>query len=183
MVDTLIAAAALATAANAAQALGAPSDEQPTSLKTGEERSAVQKDRRLVARSAPRAGSDLESLRPLIQRAKLDSSLNDTKVLLDKAENQIKIGNREQAMLTLDGANMQLERVRTDMKGNTNFIDTFIELETRESLLREKIGGDMPQIVPLRPIQKDGETAPATSDEKRQEAPVKPPKRDELPVG
>lgn len=182
MVDTLMAAAALAAAASAAKALPVTADDQPT-LKTGEERSAVQKDRRLVARSAPRAGSDLDSLRPLIQRAKLDSSLSDTKVLLDKAENQIKIGNREQAMLTLEGANMQLERVRTDMKGNTNFIDTFIELETRESLLREKIGGETPAIVPLRPIQKDGETAPAKSDEKRDEAPVKPPKRDELPVG
>ena len=182
MVDTLMAAAALAAAANSAQVLGAPADEQPTSLKTGEERSAIQVDRRRIARASPRAGTDLESLRPLIQRAKLDSSLSDTKVLLDKAEKQIKIGNREQAMLTLDGANMQLERVRTDMKGNTNFIDTFIELETRESLLREKIGGETPTIVPLR-LQKDGESAPAKPEENRDEAPVKPPKRDELPVG
>ena len=84
-------------------------------------------------------------------------------------------------MLTLDGANLQLERVRTDMKGNTNFIDTFIELEQRESSLREKIGGE-PAVQPLRPAPKDSKE-PAKPEEKRDEAPVKPPKRDELPVG
>lgn len=182
MVDTLIAAAALAAAANSADALQAAGEEQ-ISLKSGAERSAVKVDRRRIARASPRAGSDLDSLRPLILRAKLDSSLSDTKVLLDKAENQMKIGNREQAMLTLEGANLELQRVRIDMKGNTNFIDTFIELERRESLLREKIGGE-PAIVPIRPVQQDGETAPATSDEEKDdEAPVKPPKRLELPVG
>lgn len=182
MVDTFIAAAAVLASTSPAKALSVPTNDAPTSLKTGEHvRSAVQVERRRVARAAINSGNELDSLKPLILRAKLESSLSDTKVLLEKAENQMLIGNREQAMLTLDGANLQLERVRTDMKGNTNFIDTFIELEQRESSLREKIGGE-PAVQPLRPVKKDAQE-PAKTDEKKDDAPVKPPKRDELPVG
>ena len=181
MVDTLIAAAAALAATSPAKALSVPTNDAPTSLKTGEHvRSAVQVERRRVARAAINSRNELASLKPLILRAKLESSLSDTKVLLEKAENQMLIGNREQAMLTLDGANLQLERARTDMKGNTNFVETFMELEQRESSLREKIGGE-PAVQPLRPVKKDAVEPKA--DEKKDEAPVKPPKRDELPVG
>lgn len=177
MVDMLIAAAALA-ASNDVKAL--ETNAQPAS---GEEtRSAVPVERRRIAR-ATIPGADFASLKPLIDRAKVDSQMAETRTLLDKAEKEIKSGNREQAMLTLDGANLQIERMRPDLKGNTNFIDSFHQLELRESSLREKIGGDQPTFVPLKPAQpKDGETAPAKPAEEKKTDP-KVPKRDELPVG
>lgn len=180
MVDMLIAAAALA-ASNDVKALETKA-ETPSS---GEEtRSVVPTERRRIAR-ATIPGNDLAALKPLIDRAKMDAKLSDTRNLLDQAERELKNGNHEQAMLTLDGATLQIERMRPDLKGNTNFIDSFQQLELRESSLREKIGGDQPTFVPLKtPIKlENGETAPAKpADEKKKEDP-KLPKRDELPVG
>jgi hypothetical protein len=182
MVDTLFAAAALAAATNAsADGAIAPVTPSQDSL-SGETRTVVPTERRRIARATSPA-NDLASLKPLIQRAKVSSTLSETKTLLDQAERELRTGNHEQAMLTLDGAGLQLERVRSDMKGNTNFVETFIELERRESTLREKLGE--PKVIPLRPapLKKDaGQPAPAEEKKTDEEAPAKQVP-DELPVG
>lgn len=182
MVDMVIAAAALAAATSqeadsalVAQATKAQARDAGESVRT-----AVPVERRRVARATTSSTTDFASLKPLLERAKVDASLTETRTLLERAETQLKRGNREQAMLTLDGASLELERTRPDATGN--FTDVFRELELRESTLRERLG--QPSFVPLRsapPVkQTDEETAPS-KDEDRQ--PVKPPLRDELPVG
>lgn len=192
MVEPLIAAAALAAAAsNPAEALGAPAAGGLQPASPEHTRSAVPVERRRIARATPARGADLESIRPLIRRARADTGLVEARALLEKAEHQMGLGNREQAMLTLDGASLQLERLRPDMKGNTSFIETFHELQLRESSLREKLGE--PVLVPLRPAPKKTDVAPAepgdgappaaAPGEGDDEVPVTPSTRDELPVG
>ena len=182
MVDMVIAAAALAAAtsqeADAALVAKAQAKDSGESV-----RSAVPVERRRVARATTSSAADFASLKPLLERAKVDASLTETRQLLERAETQLTRGNREQAMLTLDGATLQLERSRKDATGS--FTDAFRELELRESELREKLG--QPSFVPLRgpaaPAQKDEpkDEAPKQQEEKRE--PVAPPVRDELPVG
>ena len=186
MVDTLIAAAALAAATSSqADALESAAGtavvpENPEAVRT-----AVPVERRRLARVTTTSTADFESLRPLIERAKLDASLSETRSLLEQAEGQIRRGNHEQAMLTLDGATLEIERMRGEIGGSTNFVDTFIELERRESSLREKLGE--PAILPLRPVEnkmdavEPGEAEPAGEDagEKSPGKPVPP----QLPVG
>lgn len=180
MVDMVIAAAALAAAtsqeADAALVAKAQAKDPGESV-----RSAVPVERRRVARVTTGSSADFASLKPLLERAKVDASLTETRTLLDRAESQLEKGNREQAMLTLDGASLQLERSRPDATGN--FTDVFRELELRESALREKLG--QPSFVPLRSAppapKKDGEPGDATKDDGGE--PVKPVLRDELPVG
>ena len=183
MVDMIIAAAAL-TAATSQDAKLLAQAAEAQSPSGDAVRSAVPAERRRVAR-ATTTKADYAALKPLLERAKVDASLSETRTLLDKAERQLTNGHREQAMLTLDGANLQLERARPDATGaNSNFIDSFLELERRESSLREKLG--QPGFVPLKsaPSNKKPDAAPQeTAPSKEEEPAPAKPVRDELPVG
>ena len=178
-VETILgAAAALATATTLqAKALLMPANDAPSSLKAGDH-VRIQSERRKVARAVTNGANDLASLRPMLKRMQTDTAIVETKTLLDKCELQLKNGNTEQAMLTLDGAATQIESIRRDATGNVNTLDLFLELERRESKLREKLGG--PNVEPLQPQLPA--TQPATEDSEPKQ-PAKPPKRDELPVG
>jgi hypothetical protein len=174
MVDTLVVTAALCTATTLqqAKALHAPS-EPPTSLKPSEH-VRVQTERRRAARNAANSASSLEALRPMLDRMKADSAVTEAKDLIQQAETQMKVGNQEQAMLTLDGASMRLEALRRTSSG-LQYIDVLQDLERREEGLRQQLGA--PAIVPF--------VAPAgkTGDEPAKDDPVVPSTKDELPVG
>ena len=182
MVDTLALTAALCTAGTLQQAKalhvpGLP----PTSLKTGDH-VRVQTERRRAVRNAANSATTLEALRPMLERMKMDSAASEAKSLLDTAQQQLSHGNREEAMLTLDGASLRMEALKRAADGT--YIDLLQQLQSRETNLRQQLGqpGFVPFVVPApAPAQPN---APANEVKAPgDDPPVKPPKRDELPVG
>ena len=176
MVESIVGVAALcaATSLQGQKALHVPND-PPTSLKSGEH-VRVQTERRRAVRAAVTSSSTLESLRPMLERAKTDAALNEAKSLLDDAEKELRSGRNEQALMTLDGASLRLNSASKGSAANAQFLDVFHDLEQREDSLRQKLG--QPSVLPFDPDRTAKEKAPAASDK-----PVEVPKRDELPVG
>jgi len=185
MVDGILTTAAALCAASTLQqqdtvALAAPALRLDL---TRPENVRVQTERRRVARAAVTGSSSLDSLKPMLERAKADSALTEARDLLDLAERELRMGNAEQAMLTLDGAAMRLQQAGRYAESNTQIQNVFHDLETRETLLREKLGQPaVPLLEPVRMKSRDekGSEPPKGKEERRK---VVPPKRDELPVG
>ena len=175
MVDTLLTAAALCAATSLhTKAIHVPND-PPTSLKPGEH-VRVQTERRRIARAAVTSASTLDSLRPMLERAKANSAMTEAKGLLETAERELENGQQEQAMLTLDGAALRLQQAAR-LAGTNDLKDVFQDLESKENTLREKLG--QPAVLPFTPRNADEKNVREIDDVKK---PV-PPKRDELPVG
>ena len=169
MVDTfLVGAALMVTSTVPSKVLDVPSS-KPTSLKTGDQ-VRVQTERRRTARAAVNSADSLDSLMPMLRRAEADNALTTTKDLLDKTHSQIRSGRTEEAMLTIDQAATSLERAK-------NFLPTDIrvqDLDLKERDLRRQLNQ------PSLPTGKVKDDSAKRGDEPQ---PVKPPKRDELPVG
>ncbi len=182
MVDGILTTAAALCAASTLQQ-AETSGVQTANLRldlTRPENVRVQTERRRVARAAVTSSSTLDALKPMLERAKADSAITEARSLLDSAERDLRKGETEQAMLTLDGAAMRLQQVGRMAESNTQIQNVFRDLETRETLLREKLG--QPSAPLLAPARQKGE-GEADESENRDEPQVVPPKRDELPVG
>ncbi len=176
MVESIVggvAALCAATSLQSQKALHVPND-PPTSLKSGEH-VRVQTERRRATRAAVTGSSTLDSLRPMLERAKTDAALSEAKSLLDVAEKELRSGRNEQALLTLDGATLRLNSASKGTGSNLQFLDVFHDLEQREDSLRQKLG--QPSVLPFDPNKTAKDEAPAA------DKPVEVPKRDELPVG
>jgi hypothetical protein len=179
MVDAMLTTAAALCAASTLQQQKAAEITTPRLDLTRSESVRVQTERRRVARAAVTSSSTLDSLKPMIERAKADSAITEARSLLQAAERELRDGQTEQAMLTLDGAAMRLQQVGRYAESNTQIKNVFRDLESKETNLREKLG--QPSAPIFEPKSAEGEGSPADADEKPTK--VEPPKRDELPVG
>jgi hypothetical protein len=176
MVDLMVTAAAAIAAASTMQqkTLSVPFP-QPTSLKAGDH-VRVQTERRRAVRAAVNAPSSLDDMMPMIKRAEADNALTTTKALLEKTDRHLRSGNTEQAMLSLDEATTSLERARNMLPTDSRVMD----LDFRERDLRKSMGQPaMPSRLPRKSLNNTAKDGSPDKDE----APVVPPKRDELPVG
>lgn len=181
MVDGILTTAAALCAASTLQQEEALQVKAPRLDLTRPEAVRVQTERRRVARAAVTSSSTLDSIRPMLERAKADSALTEARSLLETAERELRNGHTEQAMLTLDGATMRLQQVGRLAESNTQIQPLFRDLETRENLLREKLG--QPTVPLFEPARGKGVETEGSSPAKEEPRKVEPPKRDELPVG